>query len=158
MQLLQHRVMHAMSKHNEHSCCKQLLQERLLLKSVPGMLPVPVSCCWHHSVCTASFAHHSSSCRPMAHAPLSLCTFCELMDYMQPSNNKPSCSLLLEASVRCIAQMSVRDEDTLPLSLPPRQRDSISRVSAEPIESAPAPQVHRDDSARISKGVNSIVT
>lgn len=58
----------------------------------------------------------------------------------------------------CALQMSIRDEDTLPLSLPPQQRDSISRVSLEPVETVPSHQVHRDDSARVSKGVNAIVT
>lgn len=64
----------------------------------------------------------------------------------------------------CGLQMSIRDEDTLPLSLPPQQRDSISRPSVisrssfEPTRPTPSQQVHRDDSARVSKGVNSIIT
>lgn len=57
-------------------------------------------------------------------------------------------------------QMSIRDEDTLPLSLPPAQRESISRPSiiSEPDDtpsSTPAP--YRDDSARTRKGANAIV-
>ncbi|KAL3132451.1 hypothetical protein ABBQ32_009005 [Trebouxia sp. C0010 RCD-2024] len=55
-------------------------------------------------------------------------------------------------------QMSIRDEDTLPLSLPPQARESISRTSAQPIEDTPSQHVHRDDSARVSKGVHSIIT
>lgn len=60
-------------------------------------------------------------------------------------------------------QMSVRDEDTLPLSLPPQQRDSISRPSVtEPVGSItsqqPASGLHRDDSARATKGVTSIIS
>ena len=67
-----------------------------------------------------------------------------------------ACSV--QSSSMCALQMSIRDEDTLPLSLPPQQRDSISRVSAEPVEGMPPHKVHRDDSARVSKGVNAIVT
>ncbi|KAL3156689.1 hypothetical protein ABBQ38_000965 [Trebouxia sp. C0009 RCD-2024] len=55
-------------------------------------------------------------------------------------------------------QMSIRDEDTLPLSLPPQARDSISRTSPQHIEDTPSQQVHRDDSARVSKGVHSIIS
>ncbi|KAA6428279.1 MAG: hypothetical protein FRX49_01875 [Trebouxia sp. A1-2] len=62
-------------------------------------------------------------------------------------------------------QMSIRDEDTLPLSLPPEQRDSISRPSMTgdvgptgTTSSQPplASELHRDDSARATKGATSI--
>lgn len=57
-------------------------------------------------------------------------------------------------------QMSIRDEDTLPLSLPPAQRDSISRVSvtSQPEEtSSPIPTPYRDDSARTRRGAPAII-
>lgn len=61
-------------------------------------------------------------------------------------------------------QMSIRDEDTLPLSLPPQQRDSISRPSiiGRPsnmtMRPTPSQQIRRDDSARVSKAGSSIVS
>ena len=56
--------------------------------------------------------------------------------------------------------MSIRDEDTLPLSLPPAERESISRVSviSQPDETPSAtPAPYRDDSARTRRGAQAII-
>lgn len=84
---------------------------------------------------------------------------------MHPISRHPLPEILCaDMSPAAGLQMSIRDEDTLPLSLPPQQRDSISRPSmtgdvgptgTTASQPPSASGLHRDDSARATKGATS---